>query len=395
MEIKNYWFAILLLLIFSCNRDKTIVEQPPEQKQEITNIILFGNNCKSFERLIKGSKMEDLMAVKQTVDGGYILCGSTETIAANQYDILIIKTDCYGNSEWMKTISNNFTDLSFDITPISTGGYILSAISSTVPNSFPIISYQGQLIKLNKSGNIIWKKTCNVGNSTFLYKVIEASDGGFTICGTDNTLGGFILKTDSSANQTWIKKFGDSIKVYDISIKNKNYVVCGSVSINQQDDIFLSEINQLGETVWTKNIDKNKISNEAYSILTLSNNDIIISGYNRTSGTNLPGFAMRLNTIGNEIWYKSLELEGINFLGDIVSLSDNEILSVGSKPNALTFVKFNSNNGSIIWTLDKSSNAIINDLQLTTDGGFILVGNLFHSANNIDGYILKTNQNGN
>lgn len=389
---------IATISIVACTKDDPIdiqQENPIIENPTIENTLITGSNCTSFYRLIEGSGMEDIHSVKQTPDGGYILCGSTETIAENESDILVIKTDCFGETDWIKTISNDFSDYGYDIILISTGEYLLVANYALDPSGTQIISYQGQLIKITSSGEVIWKKQYNFGYSTLFNKVTEVSDGGFIICGLDDSNGGFVFKTDASGTETWRNVFKSNTRLYDITIAaSLNYIVCGSVNINQQDDIFVAELNIMGDTLWTTSLDKNNITNEAISIVTLGN-EIIISGYNRTSGIELPGFAMKLNATGNEIWYKSLQIDGIEQLTNIIITQDNEILGVGSKSNLLSLVKMSSNNGSIIWQTNKQTNPIIRDMQLTNDAGFILTGNLFVASGNRDGFMLKTDLNGN
>jgi hypothetical protein len=95
------------------------------------------------------------------------------------------------------------------------------------------------------------------------------------------------------------------------------------------------------------------------------------------------------------VWYKSLEAEGIDVLSNIVLTHDSEIFGAGSKPNSLSLIKISSNNGSIIWENNKQSDPIIREIQATSDAGFILTGNLFVGSGNKDGFIFKTDLNGN
>lgn len=386
-------FFIPTILFVACKKDEPINIQ--QGSPVIENTLISGVNCNSFYRLIADSGMEDIYSAKQTLDGGFILCGSTSTAAESESDILVIKTNCFGKTEWIKTISNEFADYGYDIILISTGEFLLVANYSLNPSGAPIISYQGQLIKITDSGEVIWKKHYDFGYTSRFNKLIEIADGGFIICGTDNSNGGFVFKTDASGTKIWRNELENNIRLLDITIASTlNYTVCGSVTVNQQNDIFVAELNIMGDTVWTKSIDKKNITNEATSLVTLGN-DIIISGYNRTSGIDLPGFAMKLNAIGNEIWYKSLEINGIEELSNIILTHDNEILGAGSKSNLLSLVKMSSNNGTIIWETNKQTDPIVRSMQLTNDTGFILTGNLFVANGNRDGFILKTDLNGN
>lgn len=375
-------------LVLACHKDepKEIIEESPI----IENILISGSNCTSFNRLIRGQKMEELYSVKQTLDSGYIFCGGTETIAENESDILLLKSNCFGETEWIKTISNGDYDMGTDVIQTSTGEFIISSMQGYYH------SCHGQLIKLANNGDQIWKKTYDFGSLTFFQKVLETSDGGFIICGYDDSNGGFIFKTDSAGTEIWRNELRYNTKVFDITLNsNNNFFACGTISRNQQDDLYILELNQQGEFLWSRSIDKDNRHNTAYSIISMNNNDFCISGYNRYSGTELYGFVMRFRENGYPSWYKSYNIEKMGPIGNIVKTQNEEILAQGAQDNSLTIHKINAADGSILWTNNKNMSPLIRDMQITKDQGLILSGNQFVAAGNRNGFILKTDSDGN
>lgn len=394
MKNSLFHLAILISLISSCKKNDHFIADSTENSK-IINRLVSGSNCEKFYRLLVGNKMEDLWSINQTTDGGYILCGSSETIAESEHDILIVKTDCFGETIWIKTITNDYADFGYDVKELRNGGYLLLSNYSLNQSNSGIVSYEGQLIKLNNSGDVIWKKSYNFGSKTTFYRVSESINGEFTIIGSDNSNGGFIFQTDSSGLENWRYQFSSGCNLFGLkTMTNSNHLVCGSLNVNGQNDIFIAELNSFGNLIWTKTIDKNNLSNQALAI-DIINNDIIVSGYNRTSGINLPGFLMKIDSIGNEIWYKSFEADGISEISNCVVTHDNQILCAGNKSNTLSLLKINSNNGSLIWENNKQISVLTRDIKLTVDNGFILAGNMFVSIGNRDGFMLKTDLNGN
>ena len=61
-----------------------------------------------WTRTFGGGGTDEAMAVQQTIDGGYIIVGYTNTIGSGNYDILLIKTDGFGNELWTKTFGGAY-----------------------------------------------------------------------------------------------------------------------------------------------------------------------------------------------------------------------------------------------------------------------------------------------
>jgi hypothetical protein len=150
------------------------------------------------------------------------------------------------------------------------------------------------------------------------------------------------------------------------------------------------ELNANGDTLWTNSIDKK--NGEVATFITVINNDIVISGYYRTSNTTFAGFVMRLDATGKEIWYKSLQTDGFESPVNIAGTSSNEIVVVGTKTGQLNIVRLDFISGSILSNVTKSGYRGPNDFQLTADGGLVITGGYYDKSGT---FFMKTDQNGN
>jgi hypothetical protein len=95
-------------------------------------------------------KNDALSSVAVTQDGGYIAAGFTESFN-DTIDMLVIRTDSYGNQQWMKVIgSDGYITGANWLVACNDGGFAI------VGNKQPIGSDNGDLyfIKTDSEGNI-------------------------------------------------------------------------------------------------------------------------------------------------------------------------------------------------------------------------------------------------
>ena len=125
-------------------------------------------------------------SVQETVDGGYIICGYTSLFGSTDYDVYLIKTDSSGNALWTKTYGSTGDERSYSVQELTEGGYIICGYS----NSFGPGDYDIYLRKTDANGDTIWTKTYGSTGDERSYSVQETYAGGYIICGYSNSFGG-------------------------------------------------------------------------------------------------------------------------------------------------------------------------------------------------------------
>lgn len=107
-----------------------------------------GNNEgeRSFNE--SGNSSDFGYAIKQTNDGGFILCGTTSKFGDNDKDIWIIKVNASGTKEWDRIFGKYEPDVSTDIIQTADGGYLLAGYTQSFGTNVRNI----WLVKTNSSG---------------------------------------------------------------------------------------------------------------------------------------------------------------------------------------------------------------------------------------------------
>ncbi len=101
------------------------------------------------QKKIGGTGYEWGTSAQQTLDGGYIITGTTSSYGAGGEDVYLVKTNNSGNVTWSKTFGGVNNDVGDCVEQTSDHGYIISGFTA----SFGIQSGDIYLIKTDSLGN--------------------------------------------------------------------------------------------------------------------------------------------------------------------------------------------------------------------------------------------------
>jgi len=211
-----------------------------------------------WDKTIGGNDNEFLSGVELTSDGGVALSGfSISNISGEKtensrgdFDNWIVKLSKEGHIEWDKTIGGNGGEFGRGIKQTSDGGYLICGISNSniswekTEDSRGFFDYW--IVKLDKTGKFEKDKTIGgSGDDTEVWCLEKTSDGGYIFGGTSNSnISGektedsrgdydyWIVKLDRDLNIQWDKTIGgygyDAL--YAIKEVRKNYFAAGGLS---------------------------------------------------------------------------------------------------------------------------------------------------------------------
>jgi hypothetical protein len=158
----------------------------------------------TWSRAIGAADTEEASEIKQTPDGGYIITGSAYGAGSLSRDMLLLKTNSLGITEWAKTYGSTVNDVSKSVTLTSDGGYAICGSSW----GFNVDEdYEVYVVKINDTGVAQWSTTYGGGSlyGDYGFSIQQTNDSGFVITGETYSFGvGFkniyLIKTDSNGN---------------------------------------------------------------------------------------------------------------------------------------------------------------------------------------------------
>ena len=242
--------------------------------------------------------------LKQTLDGGYIIAGSTSSFGQGNTDFYLLKLDSLGQKKFETSFGGYSNEIAKSVIQLADSSFVLAGYTS----SFGIGGYDIFLVKADKNGNLIWQKTFGGNDWDFAYNIELTTDGGFIICGTTYSFGygnadGYIIKTDVSGNLLWSKTYGkqldDEFKSV-IQTSDGNYVLTGyTKSYNDSlGDTWLFKIDINGDSIWSKTYGGNK--EDFGNQIVEKGTELFIAGATASSGAGmLDACAYKMDNLGD------------------------------------------------------------------------------------------------
>ncbi|HHT9153894.1 MAG TPA: hypothetical protein ACFYEM_10275, partial [Candidatus Hypogeohydataceae bacterium YC40] len=149
-------------------------------------------------------------SIQQTKDGGYIVAGATRSFSPEGFEIhhlLVLKLRSDGAVEWQRAYGGNNFDRSSSIQQTIGGGYIVAGWT----NSFGRGDDDFWVLKLRPDGTVEWQKTYGGGSFDGADSICETSDKGYIVAGhTGFGIRGdlWVLKLRPDGAVEWQKAYG-------------------------------------------------------------------------------------------------------------------------------------------------------------------------------------------
>ena len=317
-------------------------------------IKIDANGNKLWDKIFGGPKDDDeAYSARQTIDGGYIVTGVTQYYDSQNKDVLLLKTDPFGNTVWSKTFGGPDRDQGDSVSLVSDGGYIVAGATNYNPDKKK--GAEIWLIKTDADGNKVWDKTFGGYPSSWGRSVEKTSDGGFIITGAAQLRGSglsqtaLLIKTDSAGNKEWERTFEDAYtdsegQSVQQTIDGGYIMLCYKYA-STDGGIWLIKIDSQGRKLWDRTFQGSIWTDGDRSIQQTSDGGYIITGL---LGANAS--LIKVNSEGNGEWYRTFE--GINFGGiSVQQVNDGGYIVAGSNDmmGPLEMVLIKTDADGIVW----------------------------------------------
>lgn len=355
-----------------------------------------------WQNTIGGSSMDIASCIQQTADGGYIVGGysssgvsgdKTEATIAGSTDYWLVKLNSLGAIEWQNSIGGAGFDVLLSVCQTLDGGYVLGGYSDSPISgdksepSFGLYDYW--IVKVNASGILQWENTIGGSDYDLAYSIVQKADGkiiagGYSsshISGEKTTLnkGGrdFWLVTLNTSGvlvgQTVIGGGCDDVFA-DLEVTPDNgLIVCGAscsgiggdkTEANMGggwNDYWILKLNSIGVIEWQNTIGGN-MDDFLLDVAQTADNGYILAGRSLSgiSGDKTElniGFwdywVVKLNATGDILWENSIGGWLDDYLQGIVQLNNGEFVLGGNSWSPVSGDKTESNvGGSDNWIIN-------------------------------------------
>ena len=251
-----------------------------------------------FQKIYGGPDDESFFDIRQTVDGGFILVGNTQSygISNGLDNILLLKTDSAGSVQWARAFGDSLTENASCVRQGADSTYWITGRTYSHGSGNADIF----LLHTDASGNLIFYKTFGGSLYDAAQSLSTTADGGCVMAGGTYSIGNgdqdmVVIKTDANGTMQWQRITGSNQFEQATCIQpvqTGGFILGGRGVESGSMDILLSRLDETGNLVWSQNY-SGSAYDESYSICQSPDGSFLISGSTVSFGNNIhPDFIL-------------------------------------------------------------------------------------------------------
>jgi hypothetical protein len=282
-----------------------------------------GEGAIRWEKTYGGADSDFATSIRQTIDGGYITCGITASFGAGEADIWVLELDSNGMVLWQKAYGSECEEYSRDIYPVPDGGYIVSGFRLCDGTGENLNAW---VIKLDAEGHVSWQEQIDGGYSEIAKSLVPTGDGGSifvsnTVAPSDGNVA-WAVKLDERGAVEWQKYYdiveADWMEAASIrQTSDGGYIVAGTARMIDPDDsnLLVFKLDASGNVAWSKMYDGDEPEGGPVIGQTMDSGYVVVGnkGYPYADTGSSVILAWRLDAGGDVTWHKTYGFENMTY----------------------------------------------------------------------------------
>ena len=193
---------------------------------------LDSSGNKIWDKSFGGTEWDGAYALRATADGGAVIGGfSHSPVSGNKssegfgnLDFWVVRVDSLGEKLWDKSYGGSSSDVLFGLDETLDGGYVLAGSSRSAMDGNKTSPNFGDndywVVRLDSSGNKVWDRAFGGKGDDTAFAVVKTKDGGFILGGNSNSdrsgnltnSHGWIVRVDQNGEKLVEQSFGVSVR---------------------------------------------------------------------------------------------------------------------------------------------------------------------------------------
>lgn len=338
-----------------------------------------------FEKITGGPEAEILRSVRELQDGMLMAAGIRANGPLGGSDFAFLRFQPDGELVWTKFYGTAYDDNCLSMATCSDGNLVLAGETFTSDSLL-----NGFVIKVDSSGNEIWRKSIGTEVNESIRFITETSDKGFICAGYQNDVNGsndsWFLRLDSIGNIVWTQTYGGWSTEYADMIRelpDGRFIATGDTKSmgNGGYDVEVFLLDEAGIPEFDLTFG-DQFQNGCQGIIVLADGSFLSFGETEVyANSPYEMFLEKIDTAGNSVWRRTFGGNGADAAFSVSEMADGSFMitgyttSVGGGPLNVAVAKADPN-GYLKWIRAYGSPGIDigYDLQPSRSGGFLIAG---------------------